>query len=89
MTWTLSNGMEVKTWFEPIVYLDGKEISMEDFIDMVFYVLTNSDLEPNDIRLKLVRVIKDIEVVPGLNKGATRLSYKDYGSICIPNWKDV
>ena len=43
------------------------ELSMEDFCEMVKYVLNNTDLLPDDLRLKLVEDIKNSKVVPGWN----------------------
>ncbi len=54
---------------------DGSQIdmSMTDFNVMVKYVLTNTDLEPNDQRLQLVDCIRSMSVVQGHNSGRVRL----------------
>ena len=47
-------------------------LSMEDFCHAVVYVMTNTDLEDEDPRRELARVIGNIREIPGHNSGATR-----------------
>ncbi|MBI4276657.1 hypothetical protein HY629_02335 [Candidatus Uhrbacteria bacterium] len=49
------------------VVLGDYEISMADFAVVVEYVLTNTDLEPDDVRLQLVKCIKSMRRVKGWN----------------------
>ena len=62
-------GLEVKTFgFGPMgntVHLGEYEISLEDFLLMTKYVLTNTDLEPNDPRLQFVKCIRSMKEVNG------------------------
>jgi len=63
-------GLEVKTWgpiFRNIVFLGDYEISMEDFLFAVEYVLTNADLEPDDPRIDFVKRVQLMQEAPGLN----------------------
>jgi len=43
------------------------EIDMRDFCELVLYVLTNTDLEPDDPRVPLVNKIKEMEIIEGHN----------------------
>ena len=50
------------------------QISQLDVAYLVHYWLTNTDItDDNDVRLKLIEVIKRAELVPGYNPGAQRL----------------
>ncbi|MFZ2969535.1 MAG: hypothetical protein WA063_00125 [Minisyncoccia bacterium] len=49
------------------------EILLQDFLDAVHYVLTNTDLEPDDLRLEFVRRVNAMKEVPGYNKNGKRL----------------
>lgn len=51
-----------------IVLLGDYEIPMEDFCELALYVLTNTDLDPNDPRLQLVNRVKSLRVIDGFNK---------------------
>lgn len=63
---TKPRNLELKTSSRPsehnIVHLGDYEISMEDFAEMVEYVLTNTDLLPNDPRITLVGRLKRLLV---------------------------
>lgn len=49
-----------------IVEVGDYEISIEDFCEMVIYVLTNTDLwNSDDPRLGLVRIIKKLKILKG------------------------
>ena len=56
------------------VRLGEYEISIEDFLLMAAYVLSNTDLEPNDPRLQFVVHVKEMEIIKGYNEGRERLS---------------
>jgi hypothetical protein len=69
-------GLEVKTGMPgtlPDVRLGDYEISMSDFCEAVLYVLTNTNLEPNDPRLYLVEKIKSMKEVESYNGRGKRL----------------
>jgi hypothetical protein len=73
---TKPKGLEVKTYGIgnlEAVYLGDYEISMEDFLIMAEYVLTNSDLKPNDQRLQFIKCIKSMQEVEGWNENGKRL----------------
>ncbi len=72
----------------------------QDVPNIVYYVLTNTDLVPDDPRLGFIEVVKDMDVVPGygaevfLSEGAAdkelkRLSYKGGWSLRPPVWKEI
>jgi hypothetical protein len=63
------NDIEVKTMWPIIkeVRIGEYYLSMEDFEELVLYVLTNSDLTKNDPRYKLVEKINNMKVGPGWN----------------------
>lgn len=52
---------------EQVVMLGDCEMSMTDFCTAVVYVLTNTDLDPNDPRIGLVERIKKATVIQGHN----------------------
>lgn len=65
-------GLEVKTFgieLPEIVRmrtpLGSVEIRQEDFLDAAFYVLTNTNLEADDYRLKFIEAVKELVEVPG------------------------
>lgn len=53
----------------------GFHLSIEDVLVLCSYVLTNSDLDPDDERLKFVEAVKEMKVVEGWNKGGRRLEH--------------
>lgn len=72
MSITLDCGTEpkdlsIKTFDGKTVFLGEYKISMVDFAICVFYVLTNTDLEENDPRLKLVEDVKNLQIKQGRN----------------------
>ncbi len=100
MTLELKNGVGVKTFEAGTVFIDHKEYSIEDVLNIAYYVLTNTDLVPDDPRLGFIKVVKDMAVVPGYStevfpnkevavKGQKRLDYKDGWSLRPPVWKEV
>lgn len=74
-------GLEVKTFgfgsMGNTVHIGDYEISPADFKEMVIYVLTNTDLEPDDPRLELVRVIQAMIPVAGHNPGRDKLAIRE------------
>lgn len=71
---TLPEGLSVKTFgFGNTVYLGEYEISLLDFLEVARYVLANTDLEPDDPRLKFVEDVRKMVEVKGYNEGKTRL----------------
>ena len=70
-------GLEVKTFgfgsMGNTVHLGDYEISLEDFLVAAEYVLTNTDLEPNDPRLQFVKCVQSIKQTDGYSPGRKRL----------------
>lgn len=103
MSLELRCGIIIKTGFDDVVHIDNLDIPFEDFADLVYYVLTNSDLEENDVRLKLIKVISEMKQVEGYNTKqflmmipsssgtnlSRRLIYKNYPSLYPPLWNKV
>ena len=50
------------------------EISLEDFLLVVMYVLTNTDLEANDQRRQFVKSVQSMKEVDGYNPNTKRLA---------------
>jgi hypothetical protein len=71
--------IEIKTWGHIAgnnkVHLGDYEIPMSDFCEAIYYALTNTDLFPDDPRLKLVEEIKRLIVLDGYADGEKRLGY--------------
>ena len=55
------------------VFLGDYEISLEDFLYTAEYVLTNTDLEKDDPRLKFVKYIQSMKEVDGYMPNRRRL----------------
>ena len=56
------------------VFVGDYEISMQDFLHLAEYVLTNTDLTNNDPRLEFVKKVGvKLKIVPGYNPGKQRL----------------
>ena len=72
---TKPEGLEIKTFgVRPeVVFLGAYEISMADFLFAAHYVLTNSDLEPNDLRPQFLKCVNSMHEVKGYNPGGKRL----------------
>ncbi len=77
---TKPEGLEVKTHglhsssaLHNVVFIGGYEISIADFFAAAEYVLTNTDLDPNDPRLQFVKCIQSMKEVEGYNKQRKRL----------------
>ena len=76
---TKPEGLEIKTHpravlGKDVVLLGDCEISMADFLLAAHYVLTNTDLEADDLRPQFVECIKKMSEVEGHNEGEKRLS---------------
>ncbi len=54
-------------------WLSGYCITHADFCELVKYFLANTDLEPDDPRPGLIRLIRTAREVPGWNPGGTRI----------------
>ena len=70
-------GGRVKTGFlDPGVTIrlgvDSFTLSMNDFCEAALYVLTNTDLEPDDPRIDLVNAVKKLEGAAGYNGARTQ-----------------
>ena len=70
-------GLEVKTYgfgsMRQTVYLGNYEISIEDFLVVAEYVLTNTDLYPNDPRVQFVTCVQSMREIDGYNPNGKRL----------------
>ena len=91
MTCVLEDGVEVKTSgavdsAKKDVFFGRHIVSMSDFCAAVHYVLTNTDLLPeNDPRQKLVEAIKGYQIVPGYGgSGSTRYHFPGADSLYYP-----
>ena len=69
MSLVLENGTQppvsVKTFDAKKVLFGGYLVSMTDFLAAAEYVLTNTDLEPNDLRQEFVERVRSAQEVPG------------------------
>ena len=74
---TRPTGLGVKTFgldsMGNTVHLGDYEITIEDFLVAAEYVLTNTDLDPNDPRLQFVKCVQSMKEVGGYNPGRKRL----------------
>lgn len=78
-------GVEVKTSFGNRVWLGTRpgnfigdaeiDMSMDDFCAVVEYVMTNTNLDPEDPRLELQKRICALRVVTGWGDDGKRLSH--------------
>ena len=66
---------------------DGRSFSMpyEEFFRLVYYVLKNEDLRPDDERIIFLQTLKKAKIVPGWNLGAPgrssrRIKVPDFNS---------
>jgi len=72
---TSPTGLSIKTHpFSDTVYLGDYEISMEDFLISAHYVLTNTDIKPDDPRLQFVKCVQSMREVSGFNSSQKRLA---------------
>lgn len=58
---------------EKMVFIADHAVGMEDFCELVKYVLTNADLVKNDPRLELVEKMRSLIFVEGYNPGGRRM----------------
>jgi hypothetical protein len=58
------------------VFLGDYEISIEDFVCMVKYFMTNTDIYSGDPRLELLEWMKSLTEVDGFNPKGKRLEVK-------------
>ena len=74
---TKPHGLEVKihglSSLSKRVLLGDYDISLGDFLGVVEYVLTNTDLQPRDPRRRFVRRVGSMREVDGYNPGGKRL----------------
>lgn len=88
MSWETSCGLVIKTFNNTSVFIttpNGDLITMklEDFLDMVYYLLSNVPIEKGDTRLNFISKLKEMEIDP---KGF--LKYKGRSSLYPPNWRE-
>ncbi len=57
----------------PDVQIGDYEISMKDFLLVVHYVLTNTNLEPDDPRLQFVKCVQSMQKIDGWGGSGKRL----------------
>lgn len=75
--------LDVITWTGSVDF-GGHVIAMEDFLAAVRHVLINTDLEPDDPRLKFVESVQSIVQVDGFNPGKERLALPVFMSpVCL------
>jgi len=69
-------GLEIKTFGfgsdADVVVLGDYEISFADFLSAAKYVLTNTDLMPNDPRIRFVMEVQLMTIGQGYNPGGQR-----------------
>jgi len=71
---TKPNGLLAYFGADPtVLFLGDCAITMRDFVLLVEYVMTNTDLMPDDPRLRLIRRMISMCVVAGYNPGSSRL----------------
>ena len=71
---TLPEGTEAKTDFDgKFVDVGGIRITTEDFCQLAMYVLTNTDLQPNDSRLHFMNQLAKLNVIDGFMPRRKRL----------------
>ncbi len=54
------------------IAIGQEDVGLEDFCELVKYVLTNTDLLPHDPRTELVKKIRKAKVTHGYMKGKKR-----------------
>ena len=65
LSYSSPQGLSAKTFSSLTVLLGDYEISMSDFCALVMYVLTNTNLDPNDPRYDLVDAVKKLKITDG------------------------
>jgi hypothetical protein len=77
--------VEVKTYgmIPEVVHLHGEgidiEIPLKDWLAATWYVLTNTDLYPEDPRLAFRRITKQLEIITGYAPDKLRLAVDGFG----------
>ncbi|MCK4996749.1 hypothetical protein KAS08_00450 [Candidatus Pacearchaeota archaeon] len=66
--------MTPATSFSKLIFIGDYEITMKDFVELMNYVLTNTDLRSDDPRIKFINNVKKAKIVPGWNKGGSRIN---------------
>jgi hypothetical protein len=56
------------------IIIGQEDIGLQDFCALAEYVLTNTDIIPNDPRLPLIEKIKGMKLVDGYTQGRQRLN---------------
>ena len=56
-------------FFENKIRVGDHDIDADDFCNLVMYFLTNTDLDVDDCRVKLVKDIESLTAVKGFNSG--------------------
>jgi len=83
MSLELSGGLDCKTTsgYNGAGFANGygirlgeEYITPEDFVEFVMYVMTNTDLAPNDPRRELKERLSGLIEIPGFNRGNVRYS---------------
>ena len=81
MSLKLSGGLDCKTTSGGAGFSEGygirlgeEYITPEDFVEFVMYVMTNTDLAPNDPRRELKERLSGLMEIPGFNRGNVRYS---------------
>lgn len=75
---TKPQGLTVKTYswgmgdLSGVVFVGDYEISLPDFLAVASYVLTNTDLAPDDPRRQFVQHVAAMKAVGGFNQGGER-----------------
>lgn len=65
LAYSKPQGLTAKTFSSDMVLLGDYNITTSDFCQLVMYVLTNTNLEPNDPRYDLVETIKKLKITDG------------------------
>jgi hypothetical protein len=60
------------------------KIPLEDFLAAAEYVLTNTDLEPDDPRLQFVQLVQSMKQVDGYDPGRKRLVASESATLPLP-----
>ena len=77
---TKPNNLYTKTYSPKFVTVGDYEIGINDFLCLVEYVLTNTDLVPDDPRIDFVKRMKTAKKVQGWRSGKSeRLEFSELG----------
>lgn len=67
------SGLAGRGFLENEIRIGNNYINVKDFNELVVYYLTNTDLEQDDDRLKLIDRIKGLKIIDGFNALNKRL----------------